>query len=140
MKPSMATDGRHSLEVRATRACVDVVHDLINAVVTEAGVDKDAVIRFESAAMEVVDNVIEHGGAAGPVQMSVTVEAVDGWLHGIVEDDGPPASVDLVDVNLPDPMSERGRGLAMAALLLDQFEFERSGHHNVWRLGVRFNP
>ena len=132
----MASEGRRSLQVGATRGCLDPIQDLIESVAADAGVSGDPVIRFESAAMEVVGNVVEHAAAVQPVQLSVTVEIADGWFRGLVEDDGPSAPIDLAAVDMPEDMSDHGRGLAIVVGMLDEFKYERRGQYNVWRLGV----
>jgi serine/threonine-protein kinase RsbW len=46
-------------------------------------------------------------------------------------DDGTPVVIDLTSVAMPDPMAERGRGLAMAQALIDQLAYrcDESGNH-----------
>ncbi len=134
----MTIRGRRSIETLAVPECLDEVHDLIHAVSTEGSVPEEAVIRFESAAIEVVGNVVEHAAVA-KAQVSMTVEIADGWLRGIVEDDGAPAPVDLETVGMPDEMSDGGRGLAIAGHLLDEFTYERREDRNLWFLGVALN-
>ena len=131
----MTIRGRRSIETLAIPECLDEVHDLIRAVTAEGGVPEEAVIRFESAAVEVVGNVVEHAAVANS-QVSVTVEIGDGWLRGIVEDDGAPAPVDLEAVAMPEELSDGGRGLAIAVHMLDDFTYERRQERNIWRLGV----
>jgi anti-sigma regulatory factor (Ser/Thr protein kinase) len=69
-------------------------------------------------------------------QVSMTVEIADGWLRGIVEDDGAAAPVALDAVRMPEEMAVDGRGLAIAAQLLDEFTYERREERNLWRLGI----
>lgn len=132
----MTTDRRQSLEVRATPDCLDEVHNLINTVAAGAGVADEATVRFTTAAIEIVDNVIEHGTRAEAPNLAVTVEVTGGWLRGVVEDDGPPTSLDLGATDMPDAMADRGRGLPLAARLLDEFRFERQAERNTWHLGI----
>ena len=131
----MTIRGRRSIETLAVPECLEDIHDLIRAVSAEGGVPEEVVTRFESAAIEVVGNVVEHAAVANS-QVSMTVEITNGWLRGIVEDDGAPAPVDLEVVRMPDEMSDGGRGLAIAGHLLDEFTYERRDERNLWRLGV----
>jgi serine/threonine-protein kinase RsbW len=132
----MVTDASHSVTAPATPECLGAIHQLIARVADEAELPEELVARLESAAMEVVANVVEHGTPLNTVQMSVTIEASDGWFRAVVTDDGPLVQVDLDQVSMPDEMAEGGRGLAMAARLLDEFRYERRERHNVWHLGV----
>lgn len=134
----MTIRGRRSIETLAVPECLDEVHDLIHALSVEGQVPDEVVNRFESAAIEVVGNVVEHAAVAN-AQVSMTVEIADGWLRGIVEDDGAAAPVELDAVRMPDEMSVDGRGLAIAAQLLDEFTYERREERNLWRLGIALN-
>jgi serine/threonine-protein kinase RsbW len=132
----MAIDHRKSLRVEASPNCLDAVLDLVQTVAGTAGVADRDLIRFESAVMEVVDNVISHGCTAGSSQLSVSVAVAQGWFRAVVEDDGPPVPVTLEAVEMPAEMAEGGRGLAMAAGLLDEFRYERTDQGNLWHLGL----
>lgn len=125
------------LEVGAEPGCLDAVHDLIAAVARDAQVSEDVRIRFETAAMEILANIIEHGAAEQPVLLSLTVAVRDRWLRGEFSDDAPPAMLDPEMFEMPDPLADRGRGLAIATHLLDQFQYLRENDRNVWRLGVQ---
>jgi serine/threonine-protein kinase RsbW len=49
-------------------------------------------------------------------------------------DDGHPPPVDLSQVSMPDELSERGRGLAIAHRVLDELSYRRDGEGNHWTL------
>jgi serine/threonine-protein kinase RsbW len=132
----VTTDCRGSLVVPAAAEHLDEILDLITAITASAGVAEADAIRFESAAMEIIDNIIEHGATASGRHLSMTFTIEKGWFRGVVEDDGPRVNVDLRATEMPDEMADHGRGLAMAARLLDEFEYERHHGRNTWRLGL----
>ncbi len=81
----------------------------------------DAVrMQVSIAAGEIGANIMEHAGRAQPVniRMEVRVLIDEVWVEFI--DDGAPAELDLTAVRLPDDMAERGRGLALAQLVLEK--------------------
>lgn len=91
---------------------------------------------FELAVVEVVTNVIQHGveGTRTRVELELG-HTVDG-LRAVVTDDAEPADVDLSATAMPDPedFGESGRGLALIALLVDEFTHQPLPHGNRWTL------
>lgn len=83
------------------------------------------------AVTEIAANILEHGHARS-LQMEVHVRPDE--VEVDLNDDGPPAQVDLSAVRMPEEMAERGRGLAMsqAAVRLVSYARDESGNH--WRV------
>ena len=88
------------------------------------------------AVAEVVANIVEHGGAGRQlvrIEMHITVQS-DHVLVDLI-DDGNEAHVDLGSACMPeDVLAERGRGLAMAKLVLDRLTYRREAGVNHWTL------
>ena len=92
-------------------------------------------IRFETAVVEIVGNVIEHAhpcGGNGEVQMEVVVQRRGRELRGVISDDGEPADVNLADPQMTGPDDVDGRGLAMALALSSELRYERVADRNRW--------
>jgi serine/threonine-protein kinase RsbW len=91
---------------------------------------------FELAVVEVVTNVIQHGVAGTRTRVELEVGDTPGGIRAVVTDDAEPADVDLGSAAMPDPedFGESGRGLALIALLVDEFTHEPLPHGNRWTL------
>jgi serine/threonine-protein kinase RsbW len=91
-------------------------------------------MQMQIASAEVGANIVEHTGLGQPLRIRMNAALVDDQVHVAFTDNGPPADVDLAKVSMPGTMAERGRGLAMAQALLDQFDYhcDKTGNH--WTL------
>ena len=86
------------------------------------------------AVSEIGANIIEHSGDGTPVRLRMDVEVLTDVVRITFTDDGHPAPVDLTRVAMPDEMSERGRGLAIAYRVLDELSYRRDREGNHWTL------
>jgi serine/threonine-protein kinase RsbW len=88
------------------------------------------------AVAEIVANIVEHGGADRQllqIEMQITVQS-DHVLVVLI-DDGNEAHVDLGSACMPeDVLAERGRGLAMATLVLYRLTYQREAGANYWTM------
>jgi serine/threonine-protein kinase RsbW len=101
------------------------------------GADDRTLLLFETALGEIGANVLTHGrppGAERPVEYAI--RAADGIVVASFVDPGPPVHNHEARA-MPAPTSEDGRGLALARSLLDEFEYQRDGEVNRWRLVKR---
>lgn len=120
---------------------LDRVHDLM----AKAGAEHPEVpnldlMLFETAVVEIANNVVEHGGSQGRrVMWRLTVMVGADAIEADLYDSGEGFTPDQDSV-MPDPEAEGGRGLAMAEAILDGMELERSERGNHWRLMRRFTP
>lgn len=96
-------------------------------------VPEDVRMAVSIAVAEIGANILEHAGQGAPllIRMQVTVRPSEVWVEFV--DDGLPAHVDLSAVGMPDEMSERGRGLALARNVLGQLTYRRTAF-NHWKL------
>ncbi len=85
------------------------------------------------ATAEIGSNIIEHSGQGTPVWIRMEVQVLPNAVQVEFRDDGIPARLDLTAVSLPDDMSERGRGLALAQAVLQSLSYRRSSL-NHWLL------
>ncbi|MEN0135678.1 MAG: ATP-binding protein [Rhodococcus sp. (in: high G+C Gram-positive bacteria)] len=109
------------------------VHELLADLWLQDPLDGRRRIEFESAVAEIAANIIEHT-SGDTVTMQLEVRALPDRIEARFEDDGDPVPVDLTTVELPDELAERGRGLAIAATVLDRLDYHRDGNVNIWML------
>lgn len=99
--------------------------------------DDPALTQLETALGELGANVLTHGsppGAFGPVKYSLRFER--NAAVATFADAGPRVN-DHLTRPMPEPTSEKGRGLALARMLLDELGYRRQGDRNLWRLVKR---
>ncbi len=122
---------------------VDLVHDLLQQLwEREPDVDDLDRIRIETAAAEIIGNIVEHTRRIDPpgsdtrrVQVNVWCDATEVGAEFV--DNGLPVAIDLSQVTMPDPEAESGRGLALALAAVDDLDYERNSGRNHWRLSCR---
>jgi serine/threonine-protein kinase RsbW len=108
---------------------------------------------FETALMEVVNNVVEHayppGAPAGRLTLVLRgyadrVEAAltDRGVEFVEAPPAPPPVLDLDSLDFPDlpELSEGGRGLALARAAADVVEYSRRDDTNRWLVVKRLGP
>jgi serine/threonine-protein kinase RsbW len=91
------------------------------------------VMLFETAIVEIANNVVEYGRPEGKVRWKFTIRVREDEIEAEVDDTGQtftPASGKA----MPGEDAEGGRGLAIAEALLDKMEFRRMGDTNHWRV------
>lgn len=115
-----------------------VVHELLQALWSELP-DLQPLDRlaFGTALVELAGNVVEHADDGTGLTCEIRVTAEDGGLAAQLQDRGSAAVVDLAERAMPDPLAERGRGLAMVQRLVDDLAYERDGGVNRWRIERR---
>lgn len=123
--------GEYRLARTATLDALEPLHELF------AGVDEPVgsmdLMLFETAVIEVVGNLIQHGRPPGEVRFDFTLQVTDTSLLGRIDETGETVAFNL-DHPMPDASEESGRGLPLIRAVLDEFTFERAGGHNVWQL------
>lgn len=107
------------------------------------------VMALETAVLEVANNVVEHARPPGQVRWSLEVrvsstelaaELADSgeagptpWLAAH-PDGGPSGTTPVEAAPMPDLWEETGRGLPLAAALVDELTYRREADRNVWSL------
>lgn len=134
-----------SLDLPVTPEAIDEVQDAL-ARFWELDDDVAMVdrIRFETALVEIVGNVVEHayahdssrGYEAGRA-LEVRLTLDEAGVEAQVSDNGLPVEIDLGQVTMPGDEAESGRGLALALAAVDDMRYERSGGRNRWVLVCR---
>ncbi len=125
--------GEYRVDTLAVPETLNLLHDLLDRVRDEnPDVEATDLMLFETAVIEIANNVVEHGRPPGTIRYSFTLDVESDQLLGHLSDGGPP--LDDPHAPMPGPDSENGRGLALARSALDDLVYERVGEHNKWTM------
>ena len=132
-------DGRVELSAPATPEMMHLVHAVLEQLWSQhddvSMVDR---IRFETAVIEILGNIVEHAYRLEPGgterRFDITLTATEEALVASFGDDGMPVAIDLSEVTMPGEDAESGRGLALAIAAVDDITYDRSSGRNHWRL------
>ena len=113
---------------------LDAVHSLLAQAAGEhPSLDPMDVMLFETAIIEIANNVVEYGRPEGEVRWKFTIRVHEEEIEAELDDTGQmftPAH----GRDMPGEDAEGGRGLPIAEALLDQIEFKRMADTNHWRM------
>jgi len=114
-----------------------VVREAVSDFALTHGIAGDTLNHFLSALGEALANAIEHARSEKPIEIEVRIG--DGHIVGTVRDRGVGFATDPpADPILPDPQSERGRGLPIMRRCCEIFSIESTpGHGTSVRIGCR---
>ncbi len=125
--------GEYRVDTLAVPETLNLLHDLLDRVrVEHPELESTDVMLFETAVIEIANNVVEHGRPPGTIRYSFVLDVDSDKLLGHLSDGGPPLAG--AERSMPDITSENGRGLALARVALDDLEYERVGDHNEWTM------
>lgn len=89
---------------------------------------------MSTAAAEVGNNILEHAGHGRNLRVRMELRVLGDQVRLEFTDDGHPAEIDLAKVEMPDPMAESGRGLALARAFCSALSYRRDTDGNHWTL------
>ncbi len=113
---------------------LDAVHDLLGQAVAEhPRLDPTDVMLFETAIIEIANNVVEYGRPEGQVRWKFTIRVREDEIEAELDDTGQRFTPGRGKA-MPGEDAESGRGLPIAEALLDQIEFKRLDDTNHWRM------
>ena len=125
--------GEYRVDTLAVPETLNLLHDLLDRVRDDhPDVESTDLMLFETAVIEIANNVVEHGRPPGTIRYSFVLDVDSDKLLGHLSDGGPP--LEGSERPMPDITSENGRGLALARVALDDLEYERVGDHNEWTM------
>jgi serine/threonine-protein kinase RsbW len=114
---------------------VELVHDLLNSVWSDSSnIGSADRFSFETALVELAANIIRHADIGIGISYSITVQIFDDRLEATVTDNGEHTSVEHTETDMPDDLSESGRGIPLINALVDHFSFDRDGDFNRWQI------
>ena len=100
----------------------------------------DSRMQFDLAVIEVAANICEHAGKHGGVTLELELALYPDRVEATFEDDAEAASLPAT-AEMPPPVAESGRGLAIVRSVVDEVRYERAGaHHNIWFLKKQLSP
>lgn len=130
----MTGESPYLLEGFAVPDQLDAVHDLLARAAGEhPDLDPMDVMLFETAVIEIANNVVEWGRPEGKVRWRFTVRVREDEIEAELDDTGE-SFIPRQGRAMPDEEAEGGRGLPLAEALLDQIEFKRMGDTNHWHM------
>lgn len=133
--------GDYLLEGLSVPESLNLLHDLLEIVGREhPELDREALMLFETAVIEVAGNVVEHGRPPGKVQWTFHLEVRPETLTGRLSDGGEEYPGGTWGTEMPDVMEEDGRGLPLATVLLDSLRYERGDGVNHWTMVRHCRP
>jgi serine/threonine-protein kinase RsbW len=136
----MAGEARtYRLEGFAVPAELDRVHALLaRAGAEHPEVDPTALMLFETAVIEIANNVVEHGRPIGEVRWRFVLTIDDEAIRADLHDSAQPVTADL-DAPMPETDAESGRGLPLAGALLDEITVQQGPDGNHWHMARRLD-
>ena len=120
---------------------MELLHVLLERVSTEhPHVPASDVMMFETAVMELANNVVEHGRPVGQVAWHFRLDVSTDSLTARLADSGEEYAGWDADAThtMPGEMAESGRGLPLASAVLDELDYRREGSSNVWTMVRRW--
>jgi len=125
--------GEYRVDTLAVPETLNLLHDLLDRVREEnPDVESTDLMLFETAVIEIANNVVEHGVPPGTIRYTFVLDVESDRLLGRLSDGGPPLHEH--ERSMPGTDSENGRGLALARVALDDLGYERVGDHNEWTM------
>lgn len=124
----------YALETVTGPDTLDQIQRTLDGAWAAADVSDEAKFSIELAASEIASNIIEYAGGERPVRLRMVITTQPESVLVSFTDDGDPSTVDLSRVVMPDPTSERHRGLAIAQSVLDELSYRRDAMGNHWTL------
>jgi serine/threonine-protein kinase RsbW len=144
----MVSDTRPTVVERvsaeAGEGSLDLVHGSLERLWTRMQPPAGDTFRalFETAVAEVAANILEHARPPGEeLRLELELAAWPDRLEAQLWDDGQPFAKSIVARGFgADDLPERGRGLQIALLALDELGYEIVGGRNRWHLVKRREP
>lgn len=138
----------HTLTLISPPDDVNTVHALLQTVWADAAhVSATDRCSFETALIELASNVFRYADTGSGVTCGLRLEVSDVSLDARLSDTGAtaaelfaakiPGAAGLDARQMPDELSESGRGIALIQALVDELEYTRDGDLNRWHISRR---
>ncbi|MEO6533530.1 MAG: ATP-binding protein [Pseudolysinimonas sp.] len=135
----MTDSTQHTIRMYTPPDSVDTVHDLLEDVWTDApSIPAGDRLRFETALIELASNVIRHADGGSGVTCTLMIETFPDRIEATLSDSGEPGNVQLAEREMPDDLSESGRGIPLIQALVDELSYDRDGSLNRWHIMRKF--
>jgi serine/threonine-protein kinase RsbW len=121
------------VEVSVPPHDVDAVHDMLqDAWSALPRLSDDDRMRFELALIELASNVIRHANDGEGVSCTLRIENLGDRIAATLVDSGKDGNVCISMTDMPDDLSEGGRGIPLIRALVDELEYGHDGGLNRW--------
>jgi anti-sigma regulatory factor (Ser/Thr protein kinase) len=127
----------NSLSLTSDSRDVELLHDRLDSLLEKTGLDEMAAFGFRCAAIEVVNNSIQHAyldQAGHPIKITFRLEP--SMLELVVFDRGPVYS-GPAESTRSDPLAESGRGFEIIKAGVSKLEYSHSNGWNKCRLSIQ---
>lgn len=116
-------------------ATLDEIQNILDAALSDnAAIPEVVRMNVSTAVGEVAANIVEHAAQGRVVELRMEIHLLHDEVRIEFTDTGSAAEIDLSAVAMPDPMAERGRGLAMTLAVLRELSYRRDESGNHWTL------
>jgi serine/threonine-protein kinase RsbW len=123
----------YQVEVSVPPHDVDAVQDMLqDAWSALPELSDDDRMRFELALVELASNVIRHANDGAGVSCTLRIENLGDRIEATLVDSGKPGNVCISATEMPDDLSEGGRGIPLIRGLVDVLDYGRDGGLNRW--------
>jgi serine/threonine-protein kinase RsbW len=135
-KLPLMTDGTvYSRQFASPPDSVDLVHELLSSVWADApAITMKDRFSFETALVELASNVVRHADSGYGISYAITVQLLDDRIEATLIDSGERTRVEHTESDMPDVLSESGRGIPLIKALVDHLSFDRDGNFNRWQI------
>jgi serine/threonine-protein kinase RsbW len=129
------TEERQSLVFSSPPDDVDAVHEFLETVwAANPDVSASERMAFETALIELASSVIQHAGRSRGVTCVLSVTADETGLAASLADTADEGGIVLMGREMPDALSESGRGIPLIQALVDDLRYEHVDDRNVWTI------
>lgn len=128
------------VEISAPPHDVDAIQNMLQDAWSTLPVLSDGDrMRFELALVELASNVIRHADDGSGVTCTLRIDSLGDRIEATLVDNGKPGSVRISAVEMPDELSESGRGIPLIRALVDDLEYGRHDGMNRWHIMRRLS-
>jgi serine/threonine-protein kinase RsbW len=127
--------GSYTLSGRAGLDGIAALHLLVERVGHDhPELEPSDLAMMETAVIEVLGNVVEHGTPPGAIGYDFRLDVTGGHLRALLLETGDPVPMRAKGPDEDDELAESGRGMAIARAALSELRYERRGEVNAWTM------
>jgi anti-sigma regulatory factor (Ser/Thr protein kinase) len=141
MTDSAEYEHKHTIILTSPEDGFEAVHALLEKLWIDAPyVESLDRVGFETALMELVSNVFQHGESNITPLCTLTVKTYSDRIECSLLDAGTPRELQLTGRSMPDEFAESGRGILLIQALVNELNYTREGDRNRWHMVKKILP